>query len=65
MYNLTLKGQGQNLTLTKVKSGQGHSVTQVGQIIHHSMRLAETIAMTEIPTSLSHLVFKLLTKNGW
>ena len=44
MYNLTLKGQDQNLT-----SGQGHSETQVGQIIHHSMRLAETNAMTAIP----------------
>ena len=29
--------------------GQGHSVTQVGQIIHHSMRLAETNAMKPIP----------------
>ena len=47
MYNLTLKGQDQNWP--KVKSGQGHSVTQVGQIIHHSMRLAETNAMTAIP----------------
>ena len=44
MYNLTLKGHGQNLT-----AGQGHLVTQAGQIIHHSMRLAETNAMTPIP----------------
>ena len=33
----------------QVKSGQGHSVTQVGQIIHHSMCLAETNTMTAIP----------------
>ena len=33
----------------QVKSGQGHSVTEVGQIIYHSMRLAETNVMTAIP----------------
>ena len=34
MYNMTLKGQGQNLT-----SGQGHVVTQVGHIVYVLMRL--------------------------
>ena len=33
----------------QVKLGQGHSVTQKGQIIHHLMRLAETNAMAAIP----------------
>ena len=33
----------------QVKSGQGHSVTQVGEIIHHSMGNAEPNAMTPIP----------------
>ena len=46
MYNLTLKGQGKNLTSGQVFSSLG---AQVGQIIHHSMRLAETNAMIAIP----------------
>ena len=36
MYSMNLKGQGQNLN-----SGQGHVVTQVGNIAYVSMRLDE------------------------
>ena len=47
-YNMTLKGQGQNLT-----SGQGHVVTQVGHIAFVSMRLDERNTM--IPLSRLYL----------
>ena len=40
MYNMTLKGQGQNLT-----SGQGHVDTQVGHITYVSMRRDEINTM--------------------
>ena len=47
MYNLTLKGQGQNLTSGQV-SARSLGDPSRSQIIHHSMRLAETKAMTPI-----------------
>ena len=43
MYNITLKGQGQNLI-----SGQGHVVTQVGHIAYVSMRLDERNTMRRL-----------------
>ena len=46
MYNFTLKGKGQNLTSGQVRA---RSLGDPSQIIHHSMRLSETNAMTAIP----------------
>ena len=46
MYNMTLKGQDQSLTSGQVRSSL---VTQVGHIIHESMHLNETNALTPIP----------------
>ena len=51
MYNVTLKGQGQNLTSGQVraKSLGDPSRSPSDHQAHHSMRLAETNAMTTIP----------------
>ena len=50
MYRMTLKRQGQNLTL-----GQGHMVTQVGHIAYVSMRLDERNTMR--PLSRLYLIW--------
>ena len=47
MYNFILKGQGQNLTSGQVRARSLGDPSR--SIIHHSMRLAETNAMTPIP----------------
>ena len=48
----------------QVKSGQGHSVTQVGQIILFDAPCGDKRNDSN-PTSLSHLVLELLAKNCW
>ena len=40
IYNVTSKGQFQNLT-----SGQGHDLTQIGHIIYQSIRIDEKNTM--------------------
>ena len=52
-YNMTLKGQSQNLTSGQVKVGQGRVVTgnpsRSYMIIDQSIRLGEKSTMTPIP----------------
>ena len=45
IYDLTSKGQGQNLT-----SGRGHVMTKIGNVAYQSTRLDETNTMKPSPT---------------
>ena len=45
IYDLTSKGQGQNLT-----SGQGHVIIELGHVAYQSMRLDETNTRKPFPT---------------
>ena len=60
MYELTSKGQGQNLT-----SNQCHVMTKIGHVAYQPMRLDETNARNEaIPNVLSLFNQELLTKTS-
>ena len=63
MYNLTLKGQGQNLTSFQVRS---RSLGDPSRPNYTSFDAPCREKLNDSnPTSLSHLVLKLLAKNCW
>ena len=63
MYNLTLKGQGQNLTLGQVRA---RSLGDPSMSNYTSFDAPCGDKRNDSnPTSLSHLVLKLLAKNCW